>query len=366
MGDIAVDIFLETLKQLITNSKLRLIIGEKHQLQSLEMEIKYLREFFKVTEKKRNEHIEVMNLVRQIRDVVFESENTVELFVSRAYKQDRLSGWDKFFEWFRWDRFWDDQDDLFLDLESVKKEIKTLKAKVKRMYDENIAMMIPQMDSILFQARWVTLLNNIETNRWMASGDDARANWKDPELYKLFIDLCLKESTENGKNGISLKKESWDRILIALNNEKGLNLTQKQSKRKIFMGTVKRRVSTDGTQSQSQTYINLDIGSLETPSSPNGDAEKHGNKRQKKNKSSDDLDKQLLEALHTLQSSDGPTLEECNRILHEFNDPNAFYGNAQHHVDNFKAGGGSTQADQIFMLTLREQIAMHLNAINYS
>ncbi|KAF7152306.1 hypothetical protein RHSIM_Rhsim01G0195900 [Rhododendron simsii] len=64
-------------------------------------------------------------------------------------------------------------------------------------------------------------------------------------------------------------------------------------------------------------YINLDIGSLETPFSPNGEAEKHGNKRQKKNKSSDDLDKQLLEALHTLQSSDGPTLEEYNRILDE-------------------------------------------------
>ncbi|KAG5523197.1 hypothetical protein RHGRI_035123 [Rhododendron griersonianum] len=116
MGDIAVDIFLETLKQLITNSKLRLIIGEKHQLQSLETEIKYLREFLKVTEKKRNEHIEVMNLVRQIREVVFESENTVALFVSCAYKQD----------------------DLSLDLESVKNEIKNLTAKVKQMYDENM------------------------------------------------------------------------------------------------------------------------------------------------------------------------------------------------------------------------------------
>ncbi|KAG5523195.1 hypothetical protein RHGRI_035121 [Rhododendron griersonianum] len=246
MGDIAVDIFLETLKELITNSKLRLVIGEKHQLQSLEMEIKYLGEFLKVTEKKRNEHIEVKNLVRQIRDVVFESENTValfvscaykqddlesvkneiknltakvkqmydenmydinettvqklithsftgssgsgekhqlqslemeikhlrefvkvtekkrnehievmnlvrqikdvafksektvELFVSRAYKQDHLSGWGKFFEWFCWDRFRDDQDYLSLDLESVKKKIKTLTAKVKQMYDENM------------------------------------------------------------------------------------------------------------------------------------------------------------------------------------------------------------------------------------
>ncbi|KAF7144838.1 hypothetical protein RHSIM_Rhsim04G0146200 [Rhododendron simsii] len=55
-----------------------------------------------------------------------------------------------------------------------------------------------------------------------------------------------------------------------------------------------------------------------------------------------------------------------DKFLDEFNDPNAFYSNAQHHVDNFEAGGGSIQADQIFMLTLREQIAMRLNAINYS
>ncbi|KAI8555191.1 hypothetical protein RHMOL_Rhmol05G0155700 [Rhododendron molle] len=82
-------------------------------------------------------------------------------------------------------------------------------------------------------------------------------------------------------------------------------------------GPSKEGFPTDGTQSQSQTYINLDIGSLEAPSSPNGDWEKHGNKRQKKNKSSDDLDKQLFEALHTLQSSDGPTLEECNHIMDE-------------------------------------------------
>ncbi|KAG5523194.1 hypothetical protein RHGRI_035120 [Rhododendron griersonianum] len=53
MGDIVVDIFLETLEQLVTNSELLSIIGEKRQLQSLEIEIKYLREFLKVTEKKR-------------------------------------------------------------------------------------------------------------------------------------------------------------------------------------------------------------------------------------------------------------------------------------------------------------------------
>ncbi|KAH7860932.1 hypothetical protein Vadar_019686 [Vaccinium darrowii] len=223
----------------------------------------------------------------------------------------------------------------------------------------------------------------------MASGDGGRANWKDPELHKLFIDLCLKESTENGKNGGSLKKESWDRVRVALNKEKNVNLSKKQLKNqweylkskygewskiisktgngydpvtntvnwsteewseyiqanpnakqfrytglqyanelqalfdgvratgRFSWGPSKEGFPADGTlsQSQSETYINLDTGSLETPSSPN-DSAKPDSKRQKKNKS-DELDKQLLEALQTLQNSDGPTIEECNRILDE-------------------------------------------------
>ncbi|KAG5561276.1 hypothetical protein RHGRI_004340 [Rhododendron griersonianum] len=56
-----------------------------------------------------------MNLVRHIKDVVSEAENTIELFVVQAFK-----------------------DHLSLALESVKKEIKTLKAEVKKIYDENM------------------------------------------------------------------------------------------------------------------------------------------------------------------------------------------------------------------------------------
>ncbi|KAI8550491.1 hypothetical protein RHMOL_Rhmol06G0111100 [Rhododendron molle] len=147
----------------------------------------------------------------------------------------------------------------------------------------------------------------------MASGDGARANWKDPELYKLFIDLCLKESTENGQPQCKTISIYW----IQYSNELKALFDGVRATGRFSWGPSKEGFPTDGTQSQSQMYINLDIGSLETPSSPNGDGEKHGNKRQKKNKSSDDLDKQLFEALHTLQSSDGPTLEECNRILDE-------------------------------------------------
>ncbi|KAI8529681.1 hypothetical protein RHMOL_Rhmol12G0243600 [Rhododendron molle] len=128
MGDTAVDFFLETLKQLLTCSNLDFTIDQKLQLQSLEEEIKYLREFLKITEKKRNEHSEVMKLVMQIRDVVSEAENIVELFVVLVIKADHA------FDFLR-----EHKDYLSFDLvEKVKKEIKTLTAEVKQIYNENM------------------------------------------------------------------------------------------------------------------------------------------------------------------------------------------------------------------------------------
>ncbi|KAG5523206.1 hypothetical protein RHGRI_035129 [Rhododendron griersonianum] len=140
MGDIAVDVFLETLKQLITSSNLDVIIDVKDQLQSLENEIKYLREFLKVTEKKRKEHPEVMKLVMRIRDVVSESENIVEQFMVLVLKDDHaIESQDHLFL----DLFFEGHslDIIFgrhsLDLESVKKKIKTLMDEVKQIYKEN-------------------------------------------------------------------------------------------------------------------------------------------------------------------------------------------------------------------------------------
>ncbi|KAH7846786.1 hypothetical protein Vadar_018180 [Vaccinium darrowii] len=124
MGDTSVDFFLETLKQLITSSKLDSIIDEKHKLQSLEDEVKYLRGFLKVTEKKRNEHSEVMKLVMEIRDVVSEAENIVEGFVIRSIKTLFSST--------------EEIKKIPLELESVKKEITILMTTVKQNYNENI------------------------------------------------------------------------------------------------------------------------------------------------------------------------------------------------------------------------------------
>ncbi|XP_058193911.1 putative late blight resistance protein homolog R1A-10 [Rhododendron vialii] len=128
MGDTAVDFFLETLKQLLTSSNLDFTIDEKLQLRSLEEEIKYLREFLKITEKKRNKDSEVMKLVMRIRDVVSEAENIVELFVVLVIKADHAA-----------DFLREHKDYLSFDLvEKVKKEIKTLTAEVKQIYNENM------------------------------------------------------------------------------------------------------------------------------------------------------------------------------------------------------------------------------------
>ncbi|KAG5561246.1 hypothetical protein RHGRI_004317 [Rhododendron griersonianum] len=147
MGDTDVDFFLETLKQLIVSPKVESIRKEKHQLKSLEEEIKYMRGFLKVTEKKCNKHSEVMNLVRHIKDMVSEAENTIELFVVQAFKanhahflRQRQDNWFSGFPVLECVKkmFETHQDHLSLALESVKKEIKTLKAEVKKIYDENM------------------------------------------------------------------------------------------------------------------------------------------------------------------------------------------------------------------------------------
>ncbi|XP_058210468.1 putative late blight resistance protein homolog R1B-16 isoform X2 [Rhododendron vialii] len=138
MGDITVDFFQETLKQLITSSKLGLTIDEKCQLQSLQEEIENLGGFLKVTEKKRNEHSKLMELVMQIRDVVFEAENIIYLFVGRDFKRPNAYQY---------------LDHPSLGLESVKKKIKTLMVKVKQIYDmkmydiNGVAVKIPKYSS---------------------------------------------------------------------------------------------------------------------------------------------------------------------------------------------------------------------------
>ncbi|XP_076894521.1 L10-interacting MYB domain-containing protein-like [Bidens hawaiensis] len=57
--------------------------------------------------------------------------------------------------------------------------------------------------------------------------NDGRQQWTD-ETIKCMLDTCLEEIGRVGRNGQSLRKESWDRLGKKLKEEFGMNLTQKQ------------------------------------------------------------------------------------------------------------------------------------------
>ena len=54
-----------------------------------------------------------------------------------------------------------------------------------------------------------------------------RANWKDPELLKLYLDSCIEEDMNRNKNINSFKKPSWDIINNNIKEKKRLILSQK-------------------------------------------------------------------------------------------------------------------------------------------
>ncbi|KAA8535370.1 hypothetical protein F0562_030373 [Nyssa sinensis] len=78
--DTAVDFFMENLMELM-NCDNEFILHEKDSLKSLYEELEFLRKFLKDTEEKRKENIKVKDLVAKIRDVTFEAEKSVDLFV---------------------------------------------------------------------------------------------------------------------------------------------------------------------------------------------------------------------------------------------------------------------------------------------
>ncbi|KAA8519401.1 hypothetical protein F0562_013657 [Nyssa sinensis] len=84
--DTAVDFFMENLMELM-NCDNEFILDEKDNLKSLYEELEFLRKFLKDTEEKRKENIKVKDLVAKIRDVTFEAEESVDLFVLDAVSE---------------------------------------------------------------------------------------------------------------------------------------------------------------------------------------------------------------------------------------------------------------------------------------
>ncbi|KAD7117598.1 hypothetical protein E3N88_04866 [Mikania micrantha] len=124
MADAVVEFLLENLKQLLLYNS-DLISGVKDRVESLYKELSLMKAFLKDSKEKRSEYEYVRELVRQIRDVAYEAEDTIDTFVVNAAMQKERSTFGKIFHAL----------DYPTKLRSVAKDIESIKTKVKEIYD---------------------------------------------------------------------------------------------------------------------------------------------------------------------------------------------------------------------------------------
>ncbi|CAA3022789.1 late blight resistance homolog R1B-17 [Olea europaea subsp. europaea] len=124
MSDAAVEFLLENLKQLLLYNA-NLILDVKGQVEFLYNDLSLFKAFLKDSTEKRNKNATLQELVKQIRDVVYEAEDTVDTFVAQAAVHKSRSSIERAFHIF----------DYPAKLRSVAKKIEGIRAKVKDIYD---------------------------------------------------------------------------------------------------------------------------------------------------------------------------------------------------------------------------------------
>ncbi|KAL2484753.1 Disease resistance protein (CC-NBS-LRR class) family [Abeliophyllum distichum] len=124
MSDAAVEFLLENLKQLLLYNA-NLIFDVKGQVEFLYNDLSLFKAFLKDSSEKRNKNETLKELVKQIRDVVYEAEDTVDTFVAQAAVHKSRSSIERAFHIF----------DYPAKLRSVGKRIEGIRAKVKDIYD---------------------------------------------------------------------------------------------------------------------------------------------------------------------------------------------------------------------------------------
>ncbi|KAK1423626.1 hypothetical protein QVD17_18932 [Tagetes erecta] len=127
MADAVVEFLLDNLKQLLLYNS-DLIYGVKGQVESLYKELSLMKAFLKDSKEKRSEYEYVRELVRQIRDVAYEAEDTIDTFVVNAAMQKERSTLSKIVHVF----------DYPAKLRNVAKDIESIKKKVKEIYDNKM------------------------------------------------------------------------------------------------------------------------------------------------------------------------------------------------------------------------------------
>ncbi|OMO70322.1 hypothetical protein COLO4_28651 [Corchorus olitorius] len=140
----------------------------------------------------------------------------------------------------------------------------------------------------------------------MTSVDTGRASWKDPVLKVpeakqfRYVGLQFADEMRSLFDGITATgQESWG--------------PSKQGLPKH--GAEKPSSSAQPTVRSSETHIDIEP---ESPPSPLSPTEMSLPKKKHHKKNNDgDLDEKLLAVLNTLEQSDGPSIEECNKKLDE-------------------------------------------------
>ncbi|EYU24144.1 hypothetical protein ABFS82_04G131500 [Erythranthe guttata] len=83
MADAAVEFLLENLTQLLLHHA-HLIIDAKDKVEKLETDLRFFKAFLRDSTKKRKKDDRLRDLVRSIRDVVYEAEDIIDAFVTQA------------------------------------------------------------------------------------------------------------------------------------------------------------------------------------------------------------------------------------------------------------------------------------------
>ncbi|KAL1807654.1 hypothetical protein ACET3Z_024644 [Daucus carota] len=120
MADAVVEFLLENLKQLLLYH-VELISGVKEQVESLHRELSLMNAFLRDSKEKRNQYEVVREIVRQIRDVAYETEDVIDTFVATAALQRSRNRLSRFVHAF--------------DYKSVARQIESIKVRIKEIYD---------------------------------------------------------------------------------------------------------------------------------------------------------------------------------------------------------------------------------------
>ncbi|GER56742.1 NBS-LRR type resistance protein [Striga asiatica] len=124
MADAAVEFLLENLKHLLL-TKAELISSAKSQVERLEKDLRLFNAFLKDSTKKRRKDRRLQELVRQIRDVVYEAEDVIDAFVTQATETKSTNYFLKLRKPFK--------------LMNIAEQVEAVQVKVKEIYgDKNL------------------------------------------------------------------------------------------------------------------------------------------------------------------------------------------------------------------------------------